>query len=44
MNKSRIYDMEDLITLTENIPSTVKGPVTKMMMDIMNHDGYNNKK
>lgn len=43
MNRSRIvYNTEDLVQITENLPPSQKGPVCKMMMDMMNHEAYNN--
>ena len=44
MNKSIVYNTEDISALIENVPDNLKGPVTKLSMDIMTHDAYNNAK
>lgn len=42
MSKSKVYGIEDLYSLTENVEDSQKGVLTKLMMDMMQHEAYNN--
>lgn len=39
---SKVYGIEDLYSLTENVEDSQKGVLTKLMMDMMQHEAYNN--
>lgn len=42
MAKSKIFGTEDLLSLTENAPTETKAPITRIMMSMMDHEGYGN--
>lgn len=42
MNRSIVYQKEDLDTLVDHVPIEYKASATKMMFDMMDHDAYDN--